>query len=159
MKYFWKWGRQRNSSALYFDSQLDSHFHFHRFHLMFQYFSYGFLFIFLAVLAYQDFLYRKIPNRLILYGFIISLVLKIPVCNGILEIIAYPLIPFFLLLPLWFLHGIGAADIKLFCIISLYLNPERLLMCIFISFILAIWLKLKTRSRSSVPSFFFSCFA
>ncbi|MBQ8327823.1 MAG: prepilin peptidase [Lachnospiraceae bacterium] len=103
---------------------------------MFQYFSYGFLFIFLAFLAYQDFLYRKIPNRLMLYGFIISLVLKIPVCNGILEIIAYPLIPFFLLLPVWFLHGIGAADIKLFCIISLYLNPEKLLICIFNSFIL-----------------------
>lgn len=97
--------------------------------------AYGFVLIAVGM----DLRSMRISNRLILIGWVVSLVRRI-LCDGLgglftgLFLISLPVI----LLYLLFLAGaLGAGDIKLFSLISGFINEKEILWCIVFAFLFA----------------------
>ena len=93
----------------------------------------------LAVATACDLLTKKIPNLLIIIGYVSSLATMI-ILNGFEECYIYiirALWPIPVLLIFYFLKALGAGDIKLFSVISIFCPTEFLIRFIFLSFVIA----------------------
>lgn len=81
------------------------------------------VFILVVALLY-DIISHRIPNYLILFGFIVGVLLQgfILGINGIIVGFIGMLIGFAILLPMYVLGGTGAGDVKLMSVIGLFLG-------------------------------------
>lgn len=93
--------------------------------------------LFLA--AVWDLWKKKIPNPIILAGFILGLVRILPGqdAKSVLDHFVGILLPLLICAPLYLMGTLGAGDIKLFSLAGCFLSAWETLHCIFLSFILA----------------------
>lgn len=88
--------------------------------------------------AIFDLRLRRIPNQLVLMGYLWGLAYRID-CDGLKGSFIFGarvLWPICLLYILFLLRGIGAGDIKLFSVISAFLNGEDMITLIWLSFVI-----------------------
>ena len=88
--------------------------------------------------AVTDLTTGKIYNSFLLPVFLAGLLLRIDFAGVqiLSEILASIGITAVILLPFWFLHGIGAGDIKLLAVVSSFLSPEDAFHCFSASFLI-----------------------
>lgn len=94
--------------------------------------------VLLLLAALWDLRKGKVPNLLILVGFILGLG-RLFLGQGVNHIFAYLpgiLLPPLLLFPLFYIDTLGAGDIKLFSLIGCFLPSKETFSCILISFFL-----------------------
>lgn len=105
--------------------------------------------------AVTDLTTGKIYNSFLLPVFLAGLLLRIDFAGVQIlpEILASIGITAVILLPFWFLHGIGAGDIKLLAVVSSFLLPEDAFHCFSASFLIGACFALlryrKTHNRKS----------
>lgn len=81
----------------------------------------------------------KIRNRLMVCGLVVGILLWLPQIReaGVLELLAGVLLPVGICWIPFRMHGLGAGDIKLFCVIGCLNGGRIVIYCICISFLLA----------------------
>lgn len=95
--------------------------------------------VYLFIAAIMDIRLRKISNKLIAFGLILSIILCVLLNKDLLQSVCGLFLP----LPLMFLYRlrkIGAADIKLLSVAGLYLGIDKMLDCLQWIMIFAIFL-------------------
>lgn len=92
----------------------------------------------------MDFLMEKVVNSFICAGLLAGLILQSHMWHikGIWVYVTGVLMPFFLLLPLFYFHMLGAGDIKLFCVLGGILGLESIFKIMICSFVLGAVLSL-----------------
>lgn len=89
------------------------------------------------IATYMDIRWYTIKNSFICFSLILGIICRIlfmhqvSFIDGVLGFI----VPFFCLIPIYIIHGIGAGDIKLFMVIGVYLGLHSILLILFYSFI------------------------
>lgn len=93
----------------------------------------------MCVIAIVDLFQYKIPNWCIILGITFWIVEKVFHFSGdsMVEGIAQMLICFIAFWPFYLLRGIGAGDVKLFMMMSLYFKKQELIMILFFTFLVA----------------------
>lgn len=92
----------------------------------------------------MDLRYMKIDNGWIVFSFLTALTARLighaGYADGWIKAFIFTLegmlLPLGLLFLLFLMRMLGAGDIKLFCVLGFLMGPERILMCIFWSFLL-----------------------
>lgn len=95
--------------------------------------------VLLTIAAACDLLTKKIPNLLIVSGYIIAFATMI-ILNGLSEIYIYfirALVTTLILIIFYFLKALGAGDIKLFSVISVFCPTDFFIRFIICSFLIA----------------------
>lgn len=94
--------------------------------------------------VFMDFLMEKVVNSFICAGLMIGLLLQIRMwqAKGIVAYFMGILVPFVLLLPLFYFRMLGAGDIKLFCVLGGILGWESIVKVMVCSFFLGAVLSL-----------------
>lgn len=97
------------------------------------------LILFMIVAVITDILYYKIPNFLIIVGSIACLITRFAMNGfyGIGEALLCCILICLLMFPFFLIHGIGAGDVKLFCMMALYLDVKTSLKCFAVTFVIA----------------------
>lgn len=97
------------------------------------------LLVIMSMAVITDIRFYKIPNFYILIGTVIGFAVRFMQEGfmGILTACISAVILFSFLLPFFMIHGIGAGDIKLFCMMAVYLNQKTTFQCFFMTFIIA----------------------
>ena len=82
--------------------------------------------VFLFLAAAYDGLYQRIPNRLVLGGLLVALLLQLLFHSGagVLAALGGMLLGLALLLPFYALSGMAAGDVKLMAAIGAFLGPQ-----------------------------------
>ncbi len=83
--------------------------------------------IILSIAVWFDLKTDKVPNLVILAGYILGAFLQIDCPVDILRLLGNILFPIAMLYPLFLLKGLGAGDIKLFSFISIFYSHEGLI--------------------------------
>lgn len=97
------------------------------------------LLIMMSMAVITDIRYYKIPNILTLIGLVVGMIIRY-YQEGLLGVLIACLsivVIFIFLFPFYLIHGIGAGDIKLFCMMAAYLNPQKILVCFILTFMIA----------------------
>lgn len=81
-----------------------------------------------------DFKFYRIPNWLVIVGTIMGLMLH---PDNLGKKILQMMVVFIVFYPFFLIKGIGAGDIKLFMMLSLYFEKEKIFLIVAISFFLA----------------------
>lgn len=86
------------------------------------------LLLILLIASVYDVIYLKIPNMIIMTGIIIGIYMQYSqyALIGIMRASGGIVIPILLLYPLFLIRALGAADIKLFCVIGAFVTLENL---------------------------------
>ena len=98
-----------------------------------------FLFTILIFAAFFDVKYRRIPNWLIILGFIGAVILfpvsftTTDICSKIIAVI----LPFLFSYPIYKIGAVGAGDIKLICLLGFFLSLRKVFSVILLSLIIA----------------------
>lgn len=93
----------------------------------------------------EDLLHSRIPNRLLAVCFLGGLCERVirlnlqenmpPAAESAVFIVAGTLLPAVLLALPYLAGGLGAGDVKLFCVLGSMLGPDKILSCMFCSFL------------------------
>ena len=91
-----------------------------------------------GIAVLMDFLLERVVNGFICMGLVLGLYYQIRTCSarGMMIYVLGILVPFFLLLPLFYFRMLGAGDIKLFCVLGSILGYERIVRVMVCSFFL-----------------------
>jgi prepilin peptidase CpaA len=104
--------------------------------LLASWFFAAFWVLWLAVVAWMDFRYRKVRNWMVLAGMLLGLVALIsghaPYVAGWMEPVFGALLAFAVLLPFYGLQWVGAGDVKFFAVAGLWLGVSESLLAIWI---------------------------
>ena len=92
-----------------------------------------FLVFLLVIAVFTDWKEGKIPNWLILTGFVAGIIINKEPYHSILQAL-FVLVVFF---PFFLLKALGAGDIKCIAMAALYLSSEQLLQTILFTFLIA----------------------
>lgn len=97
------------------------------------------LLVIMSMAVITDIRFYKIPNSYILIGTVIGFAVRFTQEGfmGILIACISAVILFSFLLPFFMIHGIGAGDIKLFCMMAVYMDMKRTVQCFLMTFIIA----------------------
>lgn len=97
------------------------------------------LLIIMSMAVITDIRSYKIPNKYILTGFISGMGIRYfqEGFQGLFTALFFMVIIFIFLFPFFLMHGIGAGDIKLFCMMTAYLNKNIILECFLLTFTIA----------------------
>ena len=96
------------------------------------------LLVFVTAAAVSDLVRRKIPNRLVLAGIAVALMLHLWLSPQRLPLdwLAGMATGFFLFLPLYALRGMAAGDVKLIAMVGAFAGPWPVLQICFATFVL-----------------------
>ena len=99
----------------------------------------AFLAALLFFAAVWDLWKKKIPNSLVITGFVLGWVriLLKPDTESIFNHFIGIIFPFFICIPLYLMGTLGAGDIKLFSMLGCFLSAKEALYCFWLSFALA----------------------
>lgn len=89
--------------------------------------------VLLGTAIYYDFRTDKVPNRLILTGYLTGAVLSVHAPPDLIHFIVSALWPIVLLYPLFLIRGLGAGDIKLFSVLSIFYSSTILIRIMILS--------------------------
>ncbi len=96
------------------------------------------LLVVLFIAALTDFYYEKVPNLLILGGFLLGVGYRLLIGTfAPVEMFCGMMIPVILFWPLFLLHAMGAGDIKLMAVIGLFLGWKGMIMSVGCALLLA----------------------
>lgn len=88
------------------------------------------LIVLLVCASVMDCLYEKIPNSFIILGIILGITYRILLLGetNYLNILVGFMLPVILLFPVFFIRAMGAGDIKLLAVISLFIGTKGILL-------------------------------
>ena len=91
-----------------------------------------------GIAVFMDFLMERVVNSFICMGLVLGLYYQISTgsVKGMIVYVLGILVPFFLLLPLFYFRMLGAGDIKLFCVLGSVLGYETIVKIMVCSFFL-----------------------
>jgi prepilin peptidase CpaA len=95
------------------------------------------LLVFVTAAAVSDLVRRKIPNRLVLAGIVVALLLQLWLSpwQVPLDWLGGMATGFFLFLPLYVLRGMAAGDVKLIAMVGAFAGPWPTLLICFATFL------------------------
>lgn len=93
----------------------------------------------LIIAVISDFQSYKIPNLVILTGLVLGIFYRMEQDGviGIINAFVCMILIFLFLFPFFLIHGIGAGDVKLFCVMASFLSMKHTMICFVYSFVLA----------------------
>lgn len=88
------------------------------------------LIVLLVCASILDCLYEKVPNSFIILGIIFGVIYRIVVLGetNYLNILVGFMLPILLLFPVFFIRAMGAGDIKLLAVVSLFIGSKGILL-------------------------------
>ena len=113
----------------------------------------------LGAAVYFDLTREKVPNRLIITGYIAGAIFNIHAPPDIIHYLISIIWPILLLYPLFLIRGLGAGDIKLFSVLSIFTSSAVLIQVMILSLFVGTgvfalrWLACSCRTGKQPPAY------